>query len=279
MGHLPGGRQSARRLRSFGAIDGSRSIARSVTERWPAEIGRTLVIMPAKDESATLPELLERLASVHPPSDTLVVDDGSNDATPVIARHAGCRVVSHAFNIGYGAALLTGYHYALRNDYSYIVQMDADGQHPPEAISNLLQPVFEDDADLVVGSRWLSPDTEPQGSLRRLAARGLAWMATLWTGQRITDPTSGFQAISPTALAHLCSDGFPEDYPDVDVLIGLHRSGIRLAEVPVTMAARANGSSMHAGLRVLYYFYRLAVCLLLLPVRRTSPYRSQRPRR
>jgi hypothetical protein len=135
--------------------------------------------------------------------------------------------------------------------------------------------VLSGEADLVVGSRYLSGAKDPGGTGRRLASKGMAWLATVWTGTRITDPTSGFQALSPAALALLCSDGFPEDYPDVDVLIGLHRAGIRLREIPVAMQPRRQGVSMHRGLRVLYYFYRLAVCLLLLPVRRPSPWRSE----
>lgn len=241
----------------------------------PLATRRTLVVIPAKDEASSLPDVLARLAPHHAPAATLVVDDGSVDQTARLARAAGCRVVQHPFNLGYGAALLTGYVYALHHGFEYVVQLDADGQHPPEAIGELLAPMFEGRADVVLGSRWLSADTEPQGWRRKLAARFLAWLATTWMRQPITDPTSGFLALSPAALALLCSDGFPEDYPDLDVLIYLHRAGLRLREVPVAMARRRVGHSMHGGTRVLYYFYRLGVCLLLLPWRRSSPYRVQ----
>lgn len=237
---------------------------------------RILAIVPAMNEEDSLPEMLDELSTVHPLTHTLVVDDGSRDATAEIARARGCRVVRHPFNLGYGAALLTGYHYALRHGYPYVVQLDADGQHPAGRIPELLAPVLAGDADVVVGSRYLDGSNAGSTFFRRLAARPLAFLASLWTGTRITDPTSGFQALSPAAVTTLCSDGFPEDYPDVDVLITLHRAGLRLHEHPVRMRDREVGTSMHGGVRVFYYFYRLLVTLMLLPWRRSSPYRRER---
>ena len=220
--------------------------------------------------------MLRELSLVHPLGDVLVVDDGSLDRTAELARSFGCRVVHHPFNLGYGAALLTGYHYALRKGFPYVVQMDADGQHPAALVPELLAPVLAGTSDVVVGSRYLVEGRPGTGFLRSLAARPLAILATLWTGVRITDPTSGFQALSPFAVAELCSDGFPEDYPDVDVLITLHRAGLRLQELPVAMREREVGSSMHGGLKVFYYFYRLLVTLMLLRWRSHSPYRRDR---
>ncbi|MAE76663.1 MAG: glycosyl transferase family 2 [Planctomycetes bacterium] len=258
-------------------ISTSEALSRPATWAEPTT-PRILVIIPAKDESGSLPGLLAELAPVHPATDTLVVDDGSNDETRAIAITGGCRTVRHHVNLGYGAALLTGYHFAMREGYTHVVQLDGDGQHPPHAIEALLGPLREDGADVVVGSRYLASNQGQNWGLRRFASKIIAWFASTWTGHKITDPTSGFQALSPAALALLCSDGFPEDYPDADVLIWLHLNGMRLHEVPVAMRPRVAGVSMHGGMRVAYYFYRLAVCLLLLPVRRHSPWRSERRR-
>ncbi len=237
---------------------------------------RTLVVIPAKDEAANLPSLLTEVARFHPLGEVLVVDDGSRDETSRIAGRLGCRVLRHCFNLGYGSTLLTGYHYALQHDYRYLVQIDGDGQHPPAAIEALLAPLIAGEADVVIGSRYLNGGNPETGRLRRLGALPLAWIASLWTGTRITDPTSGMQALRREAVLELCSDGFPDDFPDIDVLIHLHRKGFRLREIPVSMRPRRHGRSMHGGLRALYYFFRMAVCLLLLPVRRSSPYRRQR---
>lgn len=236
---------------------------------------RTLVLIPAKDEAESLPAVLAELAPWHAASDTVVIDDGSEDSTAQIARKAGCAVLRHPINLGYGASLLTGYRFAVKRGYGRVVQMDADGQHPPAEIKKLLAPIQAGVADLVIGSRYLGEKSYRPGFFRRIASKIIALLASVWIRKRITDPTSGFQAMSRATLLQLCSDGFPEDYPDVDVLISLHRAGMRLSEIPVVMRARRRGKSMHGGIRVLYYFYRLGLCLLLLPVRRRSPYREQ----
>ncbi len=237
---------------------------------------RVLILIPAMNEEQSLPEVFEALVKQFPPKDILLVDDGSSDRTPEIAASYGCKVVSHIHNLGYGSTLLTGYHYALLHDYDYVVQVDGDGQHPPALIPRLLQPVIQGDCDVAIGSRYLEGKS-PTGWLRRLGALPLSLVASLWIGSKITDPTSGFQALSKKAILELCTDGFPDDYPDIDVLIHLHRKDIRIREIPVVMKPRVHGQTMHGGWKALYYYYRMAVCLLLMPIRRNSPYRRQRP--
>jgi glycosyltransferase involved in cell wall biosynthesis len=241
---------------------------------------RVLLLVPAKDEAESLPRLLAELASLAPQFDVLVIDDGSEDDTARIAKQGGCTVLRHPFNLGYGAALTTGYRWALRRGYDAVVQVDADGQHPPREIERLLGPLRQDQADVVLGSRYREEDGSRSrygGSLwRRLAAAGIGLVASVWMRKRITDPTSGFQALNREALELLCHGGFPDDFPDVDVLITMHRCGLRLLEIPTPMRERFAGVSMHGGLRVIFYFYRLFVVLMLLPVRRHSPYRKER---
>ena len=103
-----------------------------------------------------------------------------------------------------------------------------------------------------------------------------AWIVTKWTGTRITDPTSGFQALSRRVLDEVVRDSFPEDYPDADVLITLHRAGLRMKEVPVRMHERTGGVSMHRGSRAAYYAYKMILTLALLAIRRVSPFRTHR---
>jgi glycosyltransferase involved in cell wall biosynthesis len=237
---------------------------------------RVLILIPAMNEEENLPGVFDGLVKHFSPSDILLVDDGSSDRTPEIAASYGCKVVSHLHNLGYGSTLLTGYHFALLHGYDYVVQVDGDGQHPPELIPRLLHPVIRGDCDVVIGSRYLEGKS-PTGWLRRIGAFPLSLVASLWIGSKITDPTSGFQALSKKAVLELCTDGFPDDYPDIDVLIHLHRKNIRIQEVPVAMKPRLHGQTMHGGWKAVYYYYRMAVCLLLMPIRRNSPYRRQRP--
>jgi len=199
-------------------------------------------------------------------SDVLVVDDGSADATAVEARAAGAITAIHAANLGYGAALQTGYRYALRHGYDAVLQLDADGQHDPASIPALLTAL--EHADVVVGSRFLRDGSYRPPLLRRIGMRLFGTVASGLCGQRLTDPTSGFQVISHHALAFYAHERYPADYPDADVLAMVVRSGLRLVEVPVRMLASPDGKSMHAGaLRQFYYVFRMSLALGLVPFR------------
>ena len=129
-------------------------------------------------------------------------------------------------------------------------------------------------ADIALGSRYIDRN-QPRSSLaRRVGTRLFSWIASRWIGQRITDPTSGFQGLSRRALESVVNDGFPEDYPDCDVLVQHHRRGLIVREVPVVMHERVGGLSMHRGARIAYYGYKMFLTLLLMPVRRATPLRA-----
>ncbi len=237
---------------------------------------RTLILIPAHNEAENIPGLLDDLLRRHDAEDVLLIDDGSADESGALARARGCKVLRHHFNLGYGASLLSGYHYALIRGYEAVIQMDADGQHPPRALPELMAPIQAGDADHVLGSRFLEGHAEGTTFLRKLASRMLTGLARFWTGKQFSDPTSGFQAMRREVVEALCNDGFPEDFPDLDVLMDLHRRGFRLVEVSTPMRDREHGQSMHGGLHVLYYFYRLGMNIMLLPVRRPSLYCQDR---
>ena len=236
---------------------------------------KTLILIPACNEEGRLGKVLAAIRAQRVDADILVIDDGSNDGTAAEARRRGAQVVSHPFNLGYGSALHTGYLFARRSDYDRVVQMDADGQHDPVSLPALLQ-ALDAGADVVVGSRYLRGKPPQTSLLRRLGSRIFARIVTLWTRVTITDPTSGYQALSRRALDEVAGDAFPEDYPDADVLIMLHRAGLVLREIPVVMHERIGGLSMHRGGRAAYYAYKMFLTLALIPVRRKSPFRAGR---
>jgi len=238
----------------------------------------TVLIIPAYCESGRVGDVVRavkqqvtsgRLAAI----DILVIDDGSSDATALEAEAAGARVVRHPFNLGYGSALHSGYCAAMRSGYQRVLQMDADGQHDPAMLVRLTD-ALDSGADIALGSRYLD-DKVPDSSLaRRIGTHLFSWIASRWLGTRITDPTSGFQGLSRRALESVVNDGFPEDYPDTDVLVQHHRSGLVVREIPVIMHERLGGLSMHRGARVAYYGYKMLMTLLLMPIRRATPLRS-----
>jgi glycosyltransferase involved in cell wall biosynthesis len=226
---------------------------------------RLLVVMPAYNEELRIRKVVEAVRG-QVKGDVLVVDDGSLDSTAEEARAAGACVAVHPVNLGYGAALQTGYRFALRHGYDAVLQLDADGQHDPASIPRLLAAL--EHADVVVGSRFLDGGSYRPSLVRRIGMWLFARIATVLSRRRITDPTSGFQAVSREALRFYAHERYPVDYPDADVLAMVARAGLRLAEVPVRMLPSPDGKSMHAGIiRPLYYVFRMSLALSLVPFR------------
>ena len=208
---------------------------------------RMVVLIPAYNEAPRLPAVLEAIGRRLPACDRLVIDDGSTDATVQVATQANAIVISHPFNLGYGVALQTGYKYAVEHGYAYLLQMDADGQHDPSYLPQLSQALSGDNVNMVIGSRRLSLDSYVPPLLRRLGMRFFAWLTSLCIGQRISDPTSGFKGFKRSAFPLLVSDYFPMDYPDADVIIMIHRAGLRIAEIPVAMKSAPDKISCTAA--------------------------------
>lgn len=203
---------------------------------------RIAVLIPAQNEAASLGETLARVAAALPQADLHVVDDHSTDTTAALAARAGATVLTPT-GTGYAAALAAGYRHLLPQGYDAVVQLDADGQHPPEAAPDLLQGL--PGADWVVGSRQ---GTDSPGPFARRAGNALLSASVRLAGVNQDDVTSGFWALGPTAQA-LCAAAFPVGVADANVRVWATRHGLRLREVPVAMAERSAGTSMHDGLR------------------------------
>ena len=230
------------------------------------------MVIPAYNEADRIGPVVEAVGqAVAWP--VLVIDDGSRDGTADRAREAGATVLRHGINIGYGAAVHTGIKYAYRHGCSCLVQLDADGQHDPAGLKDLLRPVVDGEADYVIGSRFLPiQGVEPyRGSLiRRVGSRVISLLVRLFTGLRITDPTSGFVAMNRAVMSVLSTEVYPHDYPDADVILMLHRRGFRIREAAVRMIP-SSGKSMHGGIvRPLYYAYKMGLSILMTLLRNQS---------
>jgi glycosyltransferase involved in cell wall biosynthesis len=228
---------------------------------------RVLIAIPAYNESGRVGPVVHDVAGVLPAADILVVDDGSTDGTAEEAREAGALVLTLPLNSGYGAALQTAYKFAVRHRYDLLGQIDADGQHRAEYLLTMIDTLKSSDVDVVIGSRFLDRDGHYKPSAARKAGMALfGKIASIVTRQHVTDPTSGFQVMRTSVARFFCSDVYPVDYPDVDILILLHRSGFNVCEVPVQMR-QATNASMHAGHRSLYYIYKMFLSILVTLLR------------
>jgi glycosyltransferase involved in cell wall biosynthesis len=231
---------------------------------------RTLVFIPAWNEEASVATVIEELGQVLPEADVLVVDDGSSDATAERAREAGALVAPLPFNQGLGAALQTGYLYALREGYECCAHLDADGQHPADEVARLLAEVHADRADLVIGSRYRDGgrgnagdggDYRPTLS-RRIGISLFRFFLTLATRQRFTDTTSGMRAANRRVMA-LFSEHYSPDFAEIESLQLAVREGLRVEEVPVRMLERVGGTSFLTPLRSAFFIFKGLVVLLV----------------
>jgi hypothetical protein len=201
------------------------------------------------------------------PYDVLVVNDGSPDDTSGEARKAGAVVLDLPCNLGIGGAVQTAFLYARDRDYDALARIDGDGQHEAEDVGKVLEPVLDGRADACIGSRFLG-ETEYRGSIPRIfGIQHFRWLVNLFTGYKVTDPTSGFFAIN-RRLIEFYSVHYPSDYPEVDAYILMHRLGARTVEVPVRMYARAEGKSSITTFRAVYYMVKVTLSFLINRIRR-----------
>lgn len=228
---------------------------------------RTLVFIPAWNEEASVAGVIADVGKAIPGADILVVDDGSTDATSARARGAGALVASLPFNQGLGAALQTGYLYALRGGYDVCAHLDADGQHPAEEVARLLAEVTADRADLVIGSRYHAGAVAESGDYRPTLSRRIGtsvfrFFLTLATRQRFTDTTSGMRAANRRVMA-LFSRHYSPDFAEIESLQLAVRQGLRVEELPVRMLERAGGSSFLTPLRSAFFIFKGLVVILV----------------
>lgn len=229
---------------------------------------KILVVIPAYNEEKDIGSVIANIRQVLPMANVLVINDGSKDNTATKAKVSGAIVVSHFQNMGYGIALQTGYKYAQMNGYEYILQIDADGQHTPNFLQDILNELISSNIDIVIGSRFLHRESYKPPIIRRIGIVIFSFLASMMIRQKITDPTSGFRGYKRSVLNFLVSDYFPVDYPDADVIVMCHRYGHRIKEIPVIMNANTNNKSMHSGIKPLYYIFKITFSLFLTLLRK-----------
>lgn len=223
---------------------------------------KTLIIIPAFNEEDAITAFVDELKEVCPACDFVVVNDCSRDGTKALCRAKGYPVLDLPVNLGIGGAVQTGYLYARENDYDIAVQMDGDGQHDPRDLARLLAPLQEGQADLAVGSRFLTGEGFQSSTARRLGIGILSRAIRLRTGQVVTDPTSGFRAANRRAVALFAAD-YAQDYPEPESLVAALKAGMRVCDVPANMRARMGGTSSINELRSIYYMCKVTLAVLL----------------
>lgn len=227
---------------------------------------RILVAIPAYREERKIGAVVKAVRD-HFPYDVLVVNDGSPDGTSEAARSAGAIVLDLPCNLGIGGAVQTAFLYALTRGYDAVARLDGDGQHDPADIHRILEPILREEADAVIGSRFLGEPLYRVSYPRIFGIRYFRILVNLFTGYRVTDPTSGFFAVN-RRLMEFYAIHYPSDYPEVDAYILMHRLKARAVEVPVRMYEREEGKSSITPFRAMYYMVKVTMSFLINCIRR-----------
>jgi glycosyltransferase involved in cell wall biosynthesis len=228
------------------------------------------LIIPAFNEEENIASVIEGVQK-NSEADIIVIDDGSADLTVERATKAGALVVRHPFNMGYGTTLQTGYKYAVKKKYDFLVQMDGDGQHDPKYIPALFREVEAGRCDLAIGSRFLGEGDYPLGVLKWIGIHILRLATRFFIREKITDPTSGYQCLKRDVFEVFTNDLFPCDYPDANMIILLHWMAFQIKEIPVAMRPNGEGRSMHEGIfKVTYYFFKMFLSFVIALIRGNS---------
>jgi len=232
----------------------------------------TVVFIPAWNEEANLPAVLDELERELPGVDVIVIDDGSTDETAAVARDRGAVVVSFEENRGLRSAIAAGYREAGARGYAYCGRVDADGQHPVVELRRLLDAVRSGACDVAVGSRFIvdaehAAERYEPSTARRFGIGLLQGAMRLRLGRRFHDPTSGLIAANAAAMV-LLEEPYSSGAPEVEALLRLREAGLRVDEVAVDMRPRAGGESKLQGKKAVTLVATVIATLLLFDVRR-----------
>lgn len=223
---------------------------------------KILIIIPAYNEAENIEKVVDNLILNYPQYDYVVVNDGSSDTTRDVCRERGYQYLNLSINLGIGGAVQTGYKYAKDKGYDIAVQIDGDGQHDISYLEKMLPLLESEEADIVIGSRFIDKEGFQSTWLRRTGIKFLSGLIWMCTGQKIKDVTSGFRAVNKRFI-DIYARYYPADYPEPEAIITaiMYRGIIR--EIPVVMQERNSGSSSINFLRSVYYMIKVTLAIIV----------------
>lgn len=228
---------------------------------------KSIVIIPAYNEEKSIVKTVQDICEHAPEFDYVIINDCSTDQTLSVCRKHHLHVLNLPVNLGIGGAVQTGFLYAYKNGYDYAVQFDGDGQHDAQYLQKMRDYMIEQNADMLIGSRFLEKEGFQSTGMRRFGIRYFSALIKLLTGQKITDPTSGMRMINRDILA-MYSESYPKDYPEPESVVTIINSGKKVMEYPVIMRKRMEGTSSISPLKSVYYMIKVSLAIFLEMLRK-----------
>ena len=225
-----------------------------------------LLIIPAHNEADNLITLIPNIIEACPQYDYVIINDGSTDNTEALCKEQGYNYITLPVNLGIGGAVQTGYRYACEVGADIAVQVDGDGQHDIGYLDEVVKPILNDQADIVIGSRFIET-VKTSGNFKstRMRRAGIHWLSGIikfLTGKRIYDVTSGYRAANKRYISYF-AENYSVDYPEPEAIVAAVENGARIAEVPVVMHERTEGKSSIGIGSSIYYMIKVTLALFV----------------
>ena len=233
---------------------------------------KIIIVIPAYNEEENILNTYNTIVEYNKKSktnyDVIVVNDGSKDRTEEILTENKINHIKLIQNLGIGGAVQTGYKYAYENGYDIAVQYDGDGQHDVDYVKTITDPIINDDADFVIGSRFIKKDKDNFNTTfsRRMGINLISFFIKLVTKKKVYDTTSGFRAVNKDIIEFFSHD-YPAEYPEPISTTQLLQKKYRLKEVPVKMKARMGGKSSIGSWKNVYYMINVIISIITVDAR------------
>lgn len=223
---------------------------------------KILVIIPAYNEEESILNVIEKLKKDCPRADYVVINDCSKDSTLEKLEGADASYLNLPLNLGIGGGVQTGYKYALKNGYDIAIQIDGDGQHDTAYLEEVVAPIEAGEADVVIGSRFITKEGFQSSGMRRAGIKFLSTLIHICSGTKVHDVTSGFRAVNRAGIK-LYANEYPVDYPEPEAIVKASVSGLKIKEMPVVMKERETGESSISPLKSIYYMIKVSIAIVI----------------
>lgn len=223
---------------------------------------KVLIIIPAYNEEKNIKKVVDNLRNNYSQFDYVVINDCSTDNTEKIIRENKYNYLNLPVNLGIGGGVQTGYKYALYNNYDIAIQMDGDGQHDPKYFNEIVKIIENNQADIVIGSRFINNEGFQSTIFRRLGINFLSLLIKIVSGTKIKDVTSGYRAVNKRFIK-IYADEYSQDYPEPEAIVNAAMYDANILEYPVVMFERENGTSSISFLKSIYYMIKVSIGILM----------------
>jgi glycosyltransferase involved in cell wall biosynthesis len=235
-------------------------------------MNKVLFVIPAYNESENIVKVINEIKNDVSYADILVVNDSSKDNTQEVVESLGIQCITLPFNVRYAMAVQTGIKYAYKNDYDYVIQFDADGQHIAKEAEKLLNKIKETNSDIMIGSRFLEKTDYPHSFFRMVGTKMFTYLIKLFCKKKITDPTSGFQCLNKKVIKRYANN-YPE-FPDANLIMEMLYEGYDVQEISTNMRIRESGESMHGGI-IKPIKYMILICYTIVIILLRNVFRKR----